>query len=134
MNLSGNWKYSVGTIFILIENLLDNFNDKCNNLKVKLNNSVIFYSKHDQSIHLEEIKCISPPILKRVSEIEEIKFDDVLRTKYEQSAVFKFLYKCQGLQYLDLSSNRIYDHDYLRSCQFVKFFNFLRLKIFYWIF
>ena len=102
MDLSENCKSSSGTILFLIENM---FNDKSNMLRVQLNNSVIFFSKNDQSIHLEGIKCISPSTLKHFSEIEKLEFDNVYQ--YEQSTMWKFLYKCQELKSLVLSGNCI---------------------------
>jgi len=74
-------------------------------LEVKLNDSVIHFSENKQSINLEEIKCISPPSINSLSEIQKIEFDKELNNMYHQTKLWILLPKCEGLHSLILTSN-----------------------------
>jgi len=74
-------------------------------LEVKLNDSVIHFSENKQSIYLEEIKCISPPSINSLSEIQKIEFDKELNNMYHQTKLWILLPKCEELRSLILTSN-----------------------------
>jgi len=74
-------------------------------LEVKLNESVIHFSENKQSIYLEEIKCISPPSINSLSEIQKIEFDKELNNMYHQTKLWILLPKCEELRSLILTSN-----------------------------
>ena len=79
-------------------------------LEVKLDDSVIHFSENKQSNYLEEIKCISPPSINSLSEIQKIEFDKELNNMCHQTTLYQttlwiLLPKCEGLRSLILTSN-----------------------------
>ena len=104
--IQGNEITSLSIIFLLLENMSrKNFSPS---LEVKLNDSVIHFSENKQSIYLEEIKCISPPSINSLSEIQKIEFDQFdkeLNNMYYLTTLWILLPKCEELRSLILTSN-----------------------------
>ena len=102
LDLSDNQK-SLPTILLLLENM--SRKNLSPSLEVKLNDSVIHCSENKQSIYLDGIKCISPPSINSLSEIQKIEFDKELNNMYYQTTLWILLPKCEELRSLILTSN-----------------------------